>query len=130
MNRILGSSLLLLHVLSASAEDKPATPAQQYQALLKESGTAGFALHQATTDDQRKKAGELGAKVGPRLLALAEKYPKDPIAIDVLIQVINQELWLENNTTHPGHGKDNPAPKAIKILLRDHLKSDKLGFAT
>jgi AhpC/TSA family len=39
-------------------------------------------------------------------------------------------MWVENNTQHPGFGKDNPVPKAVAILIRDHVKSDKFSTAT
>jgi hypothetical protein len=39
-------------------------------------------------------------------------------------------MWIENNTLHPGYGKDNPASKAFAILIRDHVKSDKFSTAT
>jgi len=63
------------------------------------------------------------------LLELAEKNPAAPIAIEALVQVVNHELWLESNTTHPGRGKDGPQVRAIALLLRDHSRSDKLGEA-
>jgi hypothetical protein len=44
--------------------------------------------------------------------------------------VLTQEIWLANNTTHPGHGPNNPEIRAFAILLRDHIRSDRLGEAT
>jgi hypothetical protein len=43
--------------------------------------------------------------------------------------VINAELWLENNTSHPGRGDDNLQTKAIAILVRDHIRNPKLALA-
>ena len=111
--------------------DKPAAPAEQYKALVKEFyDAARRAFHQAETDEERKKAVARVDKVTLLLLELAEKNPKDPIALDALVQVVTQEISLENNSSHPGWGKDSPGRKAIAILLRDHLRSDKLGEAT
>ena len=41
--------------------------------------------------------------------------------------VITQEYWLDNYSSHPGWGKDSRQARAIAILLRDHVRSDKLG---
>jgi hypothetical protein len=61
--------------------------------------------------------------------AVLASNPKDPVALDALVQVVSQELWLMGNTTYPGRGKDNLEAKAIAILLRDHVRSEKLGEA-
>ncbi len=44
-----------------------------------------------------------------------------------LTQVIIQELWLENNTSHPGRGQYNPQRRAVALLLRDHVRSKRPG---
>jgi hypothetical protein len=109
---------------------KPATPAKQLQELRSEFGKAARGLYTAESDEDRKKAADLGASLGPRCLELAEKNPKDPVALDALVQVISLELWLHNNTNHPGRGKDNLEARAVAQILRDHLPSDKLSDAT
>src|SRR5262249_47807968 len=53
----------------------------------------------------------------------AEKHPKDPIALEALIQTVA----IVNSTAFPAGGKDSPGYKALTILLRDHVKSDKPG---
>src|SRR5262249_28830017 len=60
-------------------------------------------------------------------LELAEKNPKEPWTLDALTHVITMEYWLDNYSSHSGWGKDSRQAKAIAILLRDHVKSDKLG---
>src|SRR5262245_37379094 len=80
--------------------DKPATPAGQYQVLLKEYQAASQDIFsRAKTDEERNKTLGNVAKFSPRFLELAEKYPKDPIALDALVHVVNLEISLENNTT-------------------------------
>ena len=70
---------------------------------------------------------KLRDKLALKFLELAEKYPKDPIAVDALIQAV----WQVNSTPWPVElvGKDSAWPRAIAILLRDHVRSDKLGQA-
>jgi hypothetical protein len=43
--------------------------------------------------------------------------------------VVTQEYWLDNYSTHPGWGQDSRQARAIAILLRDHLQSEKLAEA-
>ncbi len=92
-------------------KDEPATPAEEYRALLKESQAAREASSSA----------RLG-KVALRFLELAEKHPRSPVAVDALIQVVR----VYNSSAHPA-GKDSPGGRAVALLLRDHVHSDKLG---
>lgn len=135
MNPMLPRALPLLIALAASpipaaGQDNAPTPAEQYQALAKEFNADGFALRQATTDEERLKIAERVNERTLKLLALAEKNPKDPVALDALVQVIIQEIWLENNTPHPGFGKNSPQAKAIGILQRDYVTSERIADTT
>lgn len=76
------------------------------------------------------KAGEERKQVEARLrtlplrfLTLAETNPNDPIALEALVQTVS---WV-NSTAFPAGGKDSPGERALALLLRDHVKSDKLG---
>jgi hypothetical protein len=109
--------------------EKPLTAAEQYKEFLKQFNEAARGLYLATNDEERKAVGERVYSITPKLLELAEKNATDPIALDALIQVVLQEIYLQNNTTHAGWGKDSPERKAIALLLRDHVRSDKLGEA-
>src|SRR5262245_16600912 len=131
MGRTVGVILVLLLCLPAvAADDKPPTPAEQYQALAKQFQEAAHAYYvKATNDEERTEALARAEKLSPQLLELAEKYPKDPVALDALVQVVTQETWLENNTSHPGRGQDNLEARALAILQRDHVQSDRLGEA-
>ena len=135
MHRIVGGILILVLTLSvAAAQDKGGgksdTPAEQYQALLKDFNEAArVAYLEAKSDDERNEAIARIDKLAPRFLELAATNPMDPIALDALVQVVNLEMYLQNNTAHAGRGKDSLEGKAIAILLRDHIRSDKLGEA-
>jgi len=128
MSRMVGGILVLVLSLSmAAAQDKPVAPAEQYRALLKEFGEAAHANWKAATDEERKQAAARVEPLPLKLLELAEKHPKEPWTRDALTQVITQEYWLDNYSSHPGWGKDSRQARAIAILLRDHVRSDKLG---
>src|SRR5262249_45776949 len=118
-----GILALLLGTLATAVESKPATPAEQYQALLKEYQAMPEDLEKAKTAEERQKVVARLSTISQRFLALAEKHPKDPVAVDALIQTIA----VVNSTAFPAGGKDTPGNRAMTILLRDHVKSDKLG---
>jgi hypothetical protein len=131
MCRIVGSVLVVLLALPALAhqdktKDKSMSPQEQYKALLKEQSDAMRAFQQAfqkakteaERDKVRKEKYPNPNKIAPRMLELAEKNPKDPVAVDAL-------MWLM--TSNSSSGKDSPKSKAVAILLRDHAQSDKMG---
>jgi hypothetical protein len=128
-----GAFLLALGMsVAAAGEDhnKPTTPAARYEALAREFNDAAHAYYlKATAGGERSEALARLEKLPRRFLELAENNPKDPLALDALVQAVNAEMWLENNSTHPGFGTDSPEVRALAILLRDHVKSDRLGEA-
>ena len=127
MRRILILMLPLAAAAVALGQDKPATPAEQYQALRKEYDKAPGPFPK--NDEERLKY--VGAiykhhfVVARKFLALAEMYPDDPIAFDAL----QQAVWQVNNTPWPVEmvGEDAARPRAFELLQRDHLRSEKLG---
>jgi hypothetical protein len=131
MHRIVGGVLVLLLATPAlwaedKPKDKPAMPAEQYQALLKEYQEAltvfqGLLQDAKTTEEKQKLVAEKAPKqkFAPKFLELAEKNPKDPIALDAL-------LWVMTDDFGPSATKEAKA-KAIDIIIRDHIESEKVG---
>jgi hypothetical protein len=125
-----------LSVLTSNAEENPATPAEQYAALLREYNPASGALRKADTDLQRKAAVERLGTFSARFVKLVEDNPQDPIALKVLRQAIQavgstdsaaQIVWETNRSNFPTADNDDSASRIVSLLLRDHLQSDKLG---
>jgi hypothetical protein len=126
MGRIISGALVLLLVYVAPADQakpkqKPATPAEQYQALVRECRDAMLAwqkIYQAAkTDEERKKSYERYPNFDPKFLELAAKHPKDPVALDALV-------WVGSHATGP----TTQQGKALAILRRDHIRSEKLDI--
>src|SRR5258705_8203679 len=109
------------------SQEKSATVAEDYQALLKEFQSAAAAFWQATTLEETNKIVARVDKATTKCLELVEQNPKAPIALDALMQVVTYEYWLYTHTSHPGWGKESRQARAIALLLRDHLESDKLA---
>jgi len=144
MNRIVGASLALglgLAVVAAEArgQDGPAaTPAEQYKAIQKETQglyDAAYKTFIASAKDGQPSDERRTAFVGraygvkyeqaPKLVALAEKYPDDPVALDALTEAVRQV----NTVPYPVEivGRDPARPRAFELLRRDHIRSEKLG---
>ena len=139
MLRIVAGLIVLLLALPAPADDdkpkdkdkpndKPMTPAEQYKALDKEYNDAMQAFQKAygeakTNEDRQKLLTDKYPqpdKFAPKFLKLAEEHPKDAAALDALV-------WIVTHTFGPAGGKDSPRAKAVAMLTRDHIGSDKLG---
>lgn len=139
MNHIVAASLILVVNLSiavCAAEDNPATPKEQYEALLKEYGTVSGGMRKATSDLQRKEAVELLSTYPAKFVRLAEKDSGDAIALEILKQAVQalgstdsaaQIAWEMNRIDFPAGGTDESARKIVALLLRDHVQSDQLG---
>jgi hypothetical protein len=133
MKRLASTILLLMLTLSlvvaeGNGQDKPPTPAEQYAALKKEyDKTPGTGV--PSNDEERLKfvgrAYQHHYAVALKLLELAEKYPKDPIALDALILAV----WQVNTTPWPVElvGEDTARARAFELIQRDHLGSDQIG---
>ena len=122
-----GIPVLVLSLSMAVSQGKPLAPAEEYKTLLKEFGDAAQANWKATNDEERRQAAARVEPLPQKVLELATKNPNEPWTLDALTSVVTLEYWLDNYSSHPGWGKDSRQAKAIAILLRDHVRSDKLG---
>jgi hypothetical protein len=127
MNRIAWGALILLLGAPASAGDegpqKPATPVEKYRALLEESRALPEAQSQAKTDEERKKLSARQGELPRKFLELALEHPGDPVAVEALIEIVA----MTSGSSFSAGGKESSGQRAMAILLRDHIQSDKLG---
>jgi hypothetical protein len=128
-----------LPLAAAHAQTTPTTPAEQYRAILKESQALYDAAQRqfvastpkgGTPSDERRtafvgRAYGIKYEQAPKLVALAEKYPHDRIALDALTQAV----WQVNTVPYPVEmvGRDEARPRAFAILRRDHIRSERIG---
>jgi hypothetical protein len=132
MQRIVGKHLVLMLTLAVVAggngQDKPATPAEQYQALLKEYDRASSSGRPLTDTERLKFIGQVykhRSALALQFLELAEQNPNDPIALDALIKAV----WQVNTTPWPVDlvGEDKARGRAFALIQRAHIRSDRLG---
>lgn len=131
---VLALALACLAAPTARAGDDPpapqkkgesqVTPAEAYQSLLKEYRDAEEAFNAAfreakTPADQKRVFEQVyprPEKFAGRFLAIAEKDPQAPEAIDALSWVVSHILFSPEGE------------KALAILARDHVRSDRIGL--
>ncbi len=103
--------------------DQPATPAEQLQAIQKELQKVGQEAQKKfteakTAEEKQKIRGDYQKKLkeyAPHFLEIAEKNPKDEVALEALGFALNI-------------GQGTPAAdKAIDLLLKNHIESKRLG---
>lgn len=123
---ILIFAFLLAARIAAQDEDNSGTPAERYQALIKE--FQGNSIYfRSTNEIERQTIMARIDKATEKLLELAEQHPREPFALDALTQVISEEYWLNTYSSRPGSSKESQEARAMALVLRDHLESDKLG---
>jgi len=127
---------LSLPIAADESQTDPGTPAEQFAALLREYGATSGAFRKASTDRQRKSAVERLDEFPQQFLDLADRNPADPVALKALRQAIQavisvdslaQQAWETNRDAFPTGSQSDSASRIVKVLLRDHIKSDKLG---
>jgi hypothetical protein len=114
--------------MAVSAQEKQSTPSEQYNALLQEYDRASSSGKVLTDAERLAFVGTVykhRSQLALKFLELAEEHPGDPIALDALTQAVRQV----NSTPWPVDlvGEDPARVRAIAIIRRDHLKSDRLG---
>src|SRR5262249_53751500 len=121
--------LLALSVAGVARSQDDPSPADQYRSLLKEFQTVSSAGRVLTDDERLQVVGRtyrIRSQLARRFVELAEKYPRDPIALDALMQAVRQV----NGTPWPVDlvGVDEAQERALELLARDHFQSEKLGL--
>ena len=133
---ILGAGVLSLLIAMSSGAAAADSPDGEYAALLKQYSTASGGIRTAKTDEERRLHVERLGKYPARFLALAEKHPKNPVALKAIRQAIqaigstdsaSQIAWEMNHANIPVGITDGSPGKVVALLRRDHLRSDQLG---
>lgn len=99
-------ALLAVPALRADDAEKPQSPKEQFQALMKEISEQRTKLlqqYQKTKGEEQQKVLEkyfaVGKQYADKVYALAEKNPKDPVATDALFWIV------QNGTGSPVRAK-------------------------
>ncbi len=120
---------------SAAAEVKKAkelSPAEQFRDLIRRYDLAMAAFDKLGENAKTQAEREAAYKghhipeedFNPQFLALAERYPRDPVAIDALVWIVEKTMryWDGYNRT-----QGDTMGRTMEILARDHLADPRLG---
>jgi hypothetical protein len=127
----LGALLTLAGVVALAAprddKDQPATPSAEVEKLIKDFQKAQQdfykAYQEAKTDEERNKLVEQMPKPGEtakRLLELAEKNAKEP---DAAARALT---WVISSGGYDDEANKRKE-KALEMILKDHVASDKIA---
>ena len=100
-----------------------------YNELAKEFFGLANTFLNAKSLDEKQRITERMAVVASEQIAVAEKYPNDPIAFAALSDTCKTAIWLERNTAYARGDTNAPEQRAIGQLLRDHLPREDLWVA-
>jgi peroxiredoxin len=111
--------------LEDKSRDRESDPKREYTSIIQEYEGANRAREKEV--EEAKSPQDKGRvyvdhahdwdEFGRRMLALAERHPRDPVAVDALV-------WVMRTATAP---RDRSRRGAMAILARDHVSSDKLA---
>ncbi len=131
--------LLCLGCLSATsavlAGDAP-SPGDELRALMRDYGRASVGFRAATTDEERKAAVESLDQFAPRFVELAETHVRDAVAVDACVEAVRamnavdsltMTTWEMSAGSFPVRRQDDAAARTVGLLLRAHLRSDRLA---
>jgi peroxiredoxin len=124
--------LVLLAALAGQTPERQRTPREQFEGMRKsfeeQARAIGAPARAAkTVDDRRAMAVEVWRKVDPLVppfLDLAKKYPKDPVAVDILLYLVS----LRRNAWDPRSPRLAAQSEAMDILVRDHVDDPKVAM--
>ncbi len=128
---------LILFSLSAtaSAEEQP-TPAQRYRQHIKDYNIVSREIRRSKTVEDRKAVARRFDEFSKKFLDIADEHHKDPIALTTIRSAVQAIISTDSRAQniaefHSGTlvagSSDDSSQRVVKLLLRDHLKSNKLA---
>ncbi|MEJ7638587.1 MAG: hypothetical protein WKF75_11590, partial [Singulisphaera sp.] len=96
---------------------------QAYHEAVKQEAAKG-AITREDLSEIWQRFGPFTGDHAPAFVALAERYPGDPAALDAL-------LWVAEKSTSLYDGRDDPIGRAVarafELIARDHPDEPRLG---
>lgn len=120
---------------TARSEEQP-TPVERYRRLATDYNTVSREIRRSKTVEDRKAVARRFDEFAKKFLYIADEHPKDPIALSAIRFAVQAVVTTDSRAVniadfHPGTmvpgSSDGSTQRIVKLLLRDHLKSDKLA---
>ena len=129
--------LLFLFLLSATASsEEESTPAQRYRQLITDYNIVSREIRRSKTVEDRKAVARRFDEFAKKFLDIADKHPEDPIALSSIRSAVQAIVTTDSRALniadfHPGTlvagSSDGSAQRVVKLVLRDHLMSNRLA---
>lgn len=126
--------LLSLHATAGTAQERAS--AERYRQLIEDYNTVSRQVARSETVDDRKSVARQFDEFAKKFLDIAEQHPTDPVALSAIHAAIQAIISTDSRAQniaefHPGTlvagSSDGSAERAVELLLRNHLQSDKLA---
>ncbi len=129
--------LLFLFSLNATAssEEQP-TPVERYRHHIRDYNIVSREITRSKTVEDRRTVARRFDEFAKKFLDIADKHPGDPIALSAIRSAVQAIVSTDSRALniaefHPGTlvvgSSDGSSQRVVKLLLRDHLMSDKLA---
>ena len=137
MMKTLALFLFILFSSNATArsEEQP-TPVQRYRQHVTDYNIVSREIRRSKTVEDRKAVARRFDEFAKKFLDIADEHPKDPIALSAIRSAVQAIVSTDSRAQniaefHPGTlvvgSSDGSAQRVVKLLIRDHLQSDKLA---
>ena len=134
--RILALFLFLFSLKATASSEEHPTPAQRYRQHLRDYNLLSGEIARSKTVEDRKAVARRFDEFANKFLDLADKHPEDPIALSAIRSAVQAIVTTDSRAHniaefHPGTyvvgSSDGSSQRVVKLLLRDHLKSQQLA---
>lgn len=128
--------LSILFLLNATARSEEPTPVQQYRQHIRDYNEVSREIRRSKTVEDRKVVARRFDEFAKKFLDIADENPRDPIALSAIRSAVQAIVTTDSRAWniadfHPGTmvvgSSDGSAERVVKLVLRDHLKSDRLA---
>ena len=128
--------MFLASLNSMASSDEPPTPAQRFRQLTRDYNTVSREIIRSKTVEDRKVVARRFDEFAKKFLDIADEHPQDPIALSAIRSAVQAIVTTDSRAqniaeSHPGTlvvgSSDGSAQRVVRLLMRDHLQSDRLA---
>ena len=130
------SLIILFSLLATASCDEQVSPVQRYRQITKEYNIVSREIRRSKTVDDRKIVARRFDEFAKQFLDIADKHRLEPIALTAIRSAVQSIVTTDSRAQniaefHPGTlvagSSDGSSLRVVKLVMRDHLTSDKLA---
>ncbi len=129
-------ALFAFSLLATASSQEQLNPAERYREVTNDYNTVSREIARSETLEERQAVARRFDEFARKFLDIADQHPSDPIALAAIRAAIQAIISTDSRAQniaefHPGTmvagSSDGSAQRAVELVLRDHLQSDKLA---